>query len=80
VQVVFASSDQSDCSNLTNLDREVDESVEPVEATFDLLEAGPNAVEQAEGANSFFSEATAGMVRSITLDNGLLTVDFDDFR
>ena len=80
VQVVFASSDQSDCSNIESFDRTIDEAAEPIESAFQLLVAGPTPEERATGADSFFSSKTEGMIRSTTVENGLLTVDFDDLR
>lgn len=80
VQVVFASSDQSDCANTEIFDRTIDATVEPIESAFQLLVAGPTPEEQASGASSSFSADTQGMVRSVTVDNGLLTVDFEDLR
>lgn len=80
VQVVFGSQDQSDCSNVVAVERTVDREADPIEAAFQLLVGGPTAEEQAQGAISFFSAETAGMVSSVTLENGLLTVDFDDLR
>lgn len=80
VQVLFAAEDQSDCSNVTASDRSVDEAAEPIGTAFELLVAGPTAEEGAEGAGSFFSNETAGMLRSTELSDGLLTVDFGDLR
>lgn len=80
VQVVFASSDQSDCSNTDSFARTIDDAAEPIESTFHLLVAGPTPEEQATGAGSFFSGDTEGMVRSVTVEDGLLTVDFEDLR
>jgi spore germination protein GerM len=80
VQVWFASEAQSDCANVTMFERQVEQTAEPIEATFELLTAGPTRGEQAEGASSYFSTETTGMLRSVSLDSGLLTVDFDDLR
>lgn len=80
VQVVFAAEDQSDCSNVTAVDRSLDETTDPMKAVFELLVAGPTTHENVEGAVSMFSNETAGMLRSVELSNGLLTVDFEDLR
>ncbi len=80
VQVWFEAENQSDCSNVTAFDRPIDETAAPIETVFELLVAGPTAGETAEGAGSYFSDETAGMLRSVNFDNGLLTVDFDDLR
>lgn len=76
--MVFAAEDQSDCSNVTAFNRLVDEAAEPIGTAFALLVAGPTAEEEAEGAVSFFSNETAGMLRSVELSDGLLTVGFGD--
>jgi hypothetical protein len=47
-------------------------------AALDALLAGPTAEEQAGGATSWFSSATAGMVLGVTLDDGDAIVDFGD--
>lgn len=80
VQVVFAAEDQSDCSNVRAVDRSLDETPDPMKAVFELLVAGPTTRENVEGAVSMFSNETAGMLRSVELSNGLLTVDFEDLR
>lgn len=80
VEVVFASADQSDCSNTETFERTIDEAADPIESAFLLLVAGPTSEEQTTGAGSFFSSDTEGMVRSITIAGGLLTVDFEDLR
>lgn len=80
VQVFFAAADQSDCSNVTPFDRTIPESSDPIGASFEELLAGPTAEEESSGAGSLFSGDTAGMLRSVTLTDGLLTVDFEDLR
>ena len=80
ISVVFASADQSDCSNTETFERTIDEAADPIASAFELLVAGPTAEEQATGAGSFFSADTEGMVLSVTLEAGLLTVEFDDLR
>ena len=79
VQVVFASSDLSECANTETFDRTIYETSEPIESAFQLLVAGPAPEEQA-GSGSFFSARTEGMVDSVTVVGGLLTVDFEDLR
>lgn len=50
-------------------------------AALEQLLAGPTATEEAEGSSSMFSSATAGMLRSVTIDDdGLAVVDFADLR
>jgi spore germination protein GerM len=80
VQVVFGSEDYSDCSNTVTFDRTIAETAEQVETAFQLLVAGPTSDEEAEGASSFFSAETEGMIRTVQIVDGLLTVGFDDLR
>jgi len=80
VHLAFSAGDGSDCSEVVAVPRFVAANVDPMKAAFDLLVAGPTADEIAGGASSLFSEATAGSVRSASLDGGLLTVDFEDVR
>ena len=63
VGVVFASADQSDCSNTETFQRIINEAADPIESAFQLLGAGPTTGEQTTGAGSFFSSDTEGMVR-----------------
>lgn len=80
VQLFFASADESDCSNTDMFGRSIDETADPIESALRLLVAGPTAEEQATGAGSFFSTETEETIRSINLEGGLLTVDFEDLR
>ena len=80
VQVAFSSGDGSDCSEATFVPRSIASDADPVAAAFGLLVAGPTTDERAGGASSAFSDATAGSVRSATVDGDVLTVDFKDLR
>lgn len=80
VEVYFSTGDGTDCSEVTAFERTIDASADPVRAAFEELVGGPSAVDQAAGASSFFSSATAGSVRSVSLDGGVLTVDLNDIR
>jgi len=80
VQVLFASQDQSDCSEVTAFDRSVDASADPIHAAFEALVGGPVAEETATGVGSMFSSETADMVKSVALSDGLLIVDLEDLR
>ena len=54
---------------------------EPLEAALDALLAGPSPQEREAGIGSWFSDATAGMLRSASVDDdGHAIVDFDDLR
>ena len=79
VEVVFALANSSDCSGVKHYDRIIGAEAEPIEAAFNLLVAGPNEQETADGAESFFSAQTANTVHTVHLDGGLLTVNFADF-
>ena len=80
MEVYFSTGDGSDCSEVTAFQRTVDASIGPARAAFDELVGGPTAGEEAEGAFSFFSSATAGAVLSVTQSGGVLTVDLADIR
>lgn len=80
VQVWFSSGDGYDCGEVTAVTRAIGSDAEPIRAAFDSLVAGPTAEDEAAGAGSFFSAETAGAVESVILQDGLLTVDFVDFR
>ncbi len=80
VQVAFATSG-GDCGDVALFGRSVAASLDPVEAAFRDLVAGPTGDEAARGADAIiFSIETSETVQSVTLDNGLLSVDFSDFR
>ena len=80
VQVAFATSG-GDCGDVALFERSVAASLDPVEAAFRGLVAGPTGEEAARGADAvIFSVETSDTVESVTLDNGLLSVDFSDFR
>jgi spore germination protein GerM len=80
VHVVFASADQSDCSNTETFQRIINAAADPIESVFQLLVAGPTTGERTTGAGSLFTSDTDGMVRSVTVEGSLLTVDFEDLR
>lgn len=79
VLVYFGTGDPDVCAAVAPHERSVPAGTEPIRAGFDQLVAGPTA-DEAEEAFSFFSTATEDTVRSATIDDGLLVVDFDDFR
>lgn len=80
IEVFFSTGDGSDCSEVTGFERTVDASLGPALAAFEELVGGPTAAEEAAGASSFFSSATADALRSVSLTDGVLTVDFEDIR
>ncbi|MDH3306852.1 MAG: GerMN domain-containing protein [Acidimicrobiia bacterium] len=80
VLVFFGFGDGSDCSMVKGFTREVPADVDPVRSAFDQLVAGPTEDEMVAGGGSFFSEASAGSVLATAVEDGFLSVDFDDFR
>jgi hypothetical protein len=60
--------------------RSVPASSQVLEAALDALLAGPTADERAGSLSSFFSDATAGMLRSVTVTDGHAVVDLEDLR
>jgi hypothetical protein len=80
IQVAFATTG-GDWSDVARFERQADASLNPAEAAFRDLVAGPTGEEAARGADAvIYSVATSGTVRSVTLDDGLLLVDFSDFQ
>lgn len=72
--------DAADCSAVQGFEREVPATSDPIATAFDALVGGPTAAETSAGAGSFFSPATSEAVRSVDLTEGLLTIEFVDFR
>lgn len=58
--------------------RRVSESSGVLRAALEVLLAGPTAEERDGSLSSWFSGATAGMLRSVTLTDGHAVVDFED--
>lgn len=77
---VYFSFDSDDCGAVEAYERTGPTDADPIELAFDELLAGPTAGEEAEGAGSFFSSETADAVRSVSLEDDTLTVDFADIR
>ncbi|MDR9451864.1 MAG: GerMN domain-containing protein, partial [Acidimicrobiia bacterium] len=78
--VFFSYGDGSDCSEVKGYERTYQADLDPIIVAFDELVGGPTDDESADGAGSFFSAATADVVRSVILDGGVLSIDFDDIR
>ncbi|MGK2948692.1 MAG: GerMN domain-containing protein [Acidimicrobiales bacterium] len=51
-----------------------------LEAALRALLAGPTAAEREAGLSSWFSEETAGALRSVAIEDGTAFIDFSDFR
>lgn len=79
VTVFWSLESETDCSLVAGYERTVDAETDPKRAAFELLSAGPTPEEEADGAWSFFSGATAGSLRGVSLGQGVLTVDFSNF-
>ena len=80
VSVFFSTGDGSDCSQVDEFERQIAVADDAIRGAFDVLVTGPTDGEQAAGASSFFSADTGRTVRSATLQDGLLVVDFEDLR
>lgn len=67
------------CSKVAGYERRVPSDADPIRAAFEELLKGPSEAEKSDGAWSWFSGATAGMLRDVSLTGDRLTVDFTDF-
>ncbi|HEX7165545.1 MAG TPA: Gmad2 immunoglobulin-like domain-containing protein [Acidimicrobiales bacterium] len=56
------------------------ERADVLRAALEVLLAGPTAEERAAKLDSWFSDATRDMLRSVAITDGNVIVDFDDFR
>lgn len=65
-----------DCNQVVAVPRAATVEGPEADALTQLL-AGPTAAEEAQGLGSWFSAATAGMLRSVVIEDGLARVDFD---
>ena len=70
----------ADCGEVSVFHRSAAKTRGVTKLALDQLVAGPTADERARGAGSVFTARTAGAVRSVDLDDGLLVVDFRDIR
>jgi spore germination protein GerM len=73
---MYFSRDGDDCSEVEAVTRTVESGVTLELALRDLL-AGPTEAERAAGFGSWFSADTAGMLRSVEVDDGVALVSFD---
>lgn len=80
VDVFFSTGDGSDCGEVSVFHRSAAKTRGVARLALDQLVAGPTADEEARGARSVFTAHTAGAIRSVDLDDGLLVVDFRDIR
>ncbi len=65
-----------DCDQVVAVPRAATVEGPEADALAQLL-AGPTAAEEAQGLGSWFSSATAGMLRSVVVENDMVRVDFD---
>ena len=80
VEVFFSVGDGSDCSMVEGFTVKVPAGDDPIEVSLAALVGGPTEEEAESGASSFFSTDTAEVITSISLEDGLLLVDFVDLR
>lgn len=82
ILVAFASGDATDCAAVTSYEREISADQDLITTSFELLVAGPNVEEMAQGANSVFADESSGALWSVTFreNEQLLIVDFRDVR
>jgi len=76
VNVFFVIPDLPTCGEVRAFPRPVPAGSDPIRAAFEAQVAG--SLEGEEGVSSWFSPATAGAIVSVSLDQGLLTVDLED--
>lgn len=72
--------DPADCSAVVALDRQVPRTGAVATAALQHLFAGPTAAEKAMGYRSPFSDATAGLLKSVRVLGGTAYVDLHDLR
>jgi len=69
-----------DARHVEPLTRTVARTTTPATAAVVQLLAGPTEAERSAGYSSFFSSATAGKLRSVTVEKGVAYADFQDLR
>lgn len=79
VGVFFGIESSTTCSRVVGHERRIPPGADPITVAFAELLGGPTAEETADGAGSWFSAATAGMLRHATLTGDRLAIDFVDF-
>jgi spore germination protein GerM len=76
VDVFFGVDGSPDCAEVQAFPRQTQSGQDPIQGAFEALLAGPFAAES--GATSWFSAETADSLRSVTLVDGVLTIDLAD--
>jgi len=80
VEVFFANDGLgAPCGEVFPVERRVSATT-PAQGALEALLAGPTADEQAEGYGGWFSDATAGALRSVSIEDGVARVDLADLR
>jgi hypothetical protein len=80
VEVFFTNDRLGDpCDEVFGMNRSIS-ATDPLVDALEALLAGPTQEEQAEGYGGWFSQDTAGMLRSARLDGDLARIDLDDLR
>ena len=80
VEVFFTNDRLGDpCDEMFGVSRSVS-STDPLVGAIGALLAGPNEAERAQGYGGWFSQDTAGMLRSARFDGELAQIDFEDLR
>lgn len=79
VVVFFGIESPVTCSKVAGYERFIPPDADPIRAAFEELLEGPSEEEASDEVWSWFSEATAGMLRDVSLTDDRLTVDFADF-
>ena len=70
---------QTSLGKPTAVERQVPKADVSIRTALDELLKGPTAEERTAGYHSWFSEKTAGMVKGVSLHDGLAIVDFANF-
>jgi hypothetical protein len=80
VEVFFTNDRLGDpCDEVFGVSRSVS-ATDPLTGAIEALLTGPDEAEREEGYGGWFSQDTAGMLRSARLDENLVRIDFDDLR
>lgn len=72
--------DQTDCNVVYGVERSVVSSQSPYQQALEELFKGPTAAEKEQGYSSFFSSKTAGLLKKLTVLDGVAYVNLHDPR
>jgi len=79
VKVFFSDADATDCSKTLRFTRWTS-GRDVLDDALNWLSRGPRKGERADGASSWFSKKTAGMIDDVRIEDGTANVDLDDVR